>query len=351
VTAGGARGVGARAMLEHGGGPGWPLERWVRRLRVIPVGALLALAFSGCASAQPSDPAARPAEVPAGNVEMLESTRRSVRSTAEWLARGVDSWFGDKPFREGGKVTDGQLSVGLLKRQDESMDVNVRFNARFRLPNLEANTYLFFGRDNQRELITDKPGAFSRQQRLLPEAAANQSFFAGLGLWLHDSVDARLGFRGGLKNPYAQVRYRSPWQLSDVDLVEFRQTLFWSLDERFGSTTAFSYEHAFSSTRAVRWLSVATITQESGNFEWSSVLGAYQSFGGQRLLGLEALISGEQGSGVGVSDYGLQARWEQPVYKNWLLGELVVGHFWPRKDALIGRGRAWALGAALKMQF
>ena len=76
----------------------------------------------------------------------MEVTRRSVRSTAEWLARGVDSWFGDKPFEEGGKVTDGRLSVSLLQRHDENTDLSVRFNARFGLPNVEERVYLFIGR-------------------------------------------------------------------------------------------------------------------------------------------------------------------------------------------------------------
>ena len=321
---------------------------------------LLPFVWAVCASAQPTAPTTAPTTardqpaaaraVPAQDVEAWENTRRSVRSTAEWLARGVDSWFGDKPFQDGGKVTDGRFSVVLLKRQDESVDLNVRFNARFRLPNLEENTYLFFGRDNQRELIADRPGAFSRQQRLLTETAANQSFFAGLGVALHESVDFRLGFRGGL-NPYAQLRYRRPWEWSPVDLVEFRQTLFWSVDDHVGGTTAVSYEHAFSSTLAARWLTAATLTQKVRQVEWSSVVGAYKSLGGQRLLSLEALASGEEGKGVAVTDYGLQTKWEQPVYKNWLLGEFVVGHFWPRNDALSERGRAWAVGAGLKMQF
>jgi hypothetical protein len=308
--------------------------------------ALLPVAFAASAAAQVPAPETPPSET----VEVLESTRASVRSTAEWLARGVDSWFGDKPFREGGKVSDGRLDVNLLKRQDESLDVNVRFNARFRLPNLEESAYLFFGRDNQRDLITDTPGPFTRQQRLLTETAANQSFFAGFGLALHESVDFRLGFRGGLK-PYAQVRYRKPWVLSPIDLVEFRQTVFWSLSDHFGSTTAVSYEHAYSSTLAARWLTLATITQESKKFEWSTIVGTYKSLGGQRLLSLEALASGEQRPHLGLSDLGVQAKWEQPVYKNWLLGELVVGHFWPHKDPLTPRGKAWALGAGLKMQF
>lgn len=281
---------------------------------------------------------------------MMETARRSVRSSAEWLARGVDSWFGDKPFKDGGQVTDGRLSMSLLKRRDESADFSVRFNARFRLPNVEEHTYLFIGRDNQREVVTDQPGAFSRQQRLLPENAEDRSFFAGLGLALYDAVDFRLGVRGGLK-PYAQARYRRPWELGPRDLVEFRETLFWTLDDHFGSTTALSYEHALSSTLAARWLNAATITQDSGKFEWSSSLGLYKSLGQQRLLSLEALASGKQGSGVGVSDYGLQTKWEQPVYRDWLLGEILVGHFWPRKDALSERRRAWAVGGSLMMRF
>lgn len=280
----------------------------------------------------------------------IETARATVRSTAEWLARGVDSWFGDRPFQDGGSVRDGRISLGVLKRQDSGVDVDLRFNARFRLPNLEKHTYFFFGRDNPREVVSDKPASFSRQQLLLAETAADRSFFAGLGRTVTDAVDLRIGFRGGL-NPYAQVRYRKPWMPKPADLVEFRQTLFWSVDDHLGSTTALSWERAFSSTLAGRWLTAATITRVTSKFEWNSSLGAYRSFGQQRLLSLEALASGRQGSGVAVSDYGLQTRWEQPLHKDWLLGELVVGHFWPRDDDTRPRGQAWALGGTLKMKF
>jgi hypothetical protein len=280
----------------------------------------------------------------------METTRHSARATAEWLARGVDSWFGDKPFREGGKVSDGRLSLSLFKRQDDKFKVGLRFNARFRLPNVEEKTYLFIGRDNEREVVTDKPGALSRQDRLLSDTADDRSFFAGLGRDINDMVDFRLGVRGGLK-PYAQARYRRPWRLGEHDLAEFRETIFWTLQDHLGSTTAFSVEHAFSRTLAARWLNAATITQKNRNFEWSSSLGAYKAFGNQRLLSLEALVSGMQGSGVGVSDYGVQTKWEQPVYRNWMLGEILIGHFWPKRDANTERGRAWAIGTRLKLRF
>lgn len=341
-----------------------------RRWGIGAVGLVLA-ALVGCQSMPASAPTAGTARAstPAASTPRLEPTgaaaaptlppemgsaaetaRRSVRSTAEWLARGVDAWFGDKPFSDGGKVTDGRMSLSLLTRERESADLSLRFNARFRLPNVERHTYLFVGRDDQRELITDTPGAFSRQQRLLRERTADRSFFAGLGVSLRDAVDFRLGFRGGLK-PYAQARYRQQWQLGSGNLIDFRETVFWTIDDHLGSTTAVSYEHPITSTLAGRWLNVATITQRVRKFEWSSNLGLYRAMGSQRLLSIEALFSGRQGSGVAVSDYGLQTKWEQPVHKDWLLGEITVGHFWPRENALSPREGAWALGAAVKMKF
>ena len=290
----------------------------------------------------------RAAEPPDSPV--LESTRQSVRSTTEWLARGVDSWFGDKPFAEGGKVTDGRLSLVLLSRQHEKADFSVRFNARVWLPNLEDRAYLFLGRDDAREAVTDKPDAFSRQQQLPRDSQTTPTFFAGLGLMLHDAVQVRLGFRGGFK-PYAHLRVARAWQADDANRVDLRETVFWTLADRLGSTTVLSLEHSASPTLALRWLSTATITQDSRKLGWDSNLGAYRSFGHQQLLSAELLLYGQQGSSVPLTDYGLQLKWEQAVYQDWLLGEFLLGHFWPRVDGNSVRTRAWALGASLKLMF
>lgn len=289
-------------------------------------------------------------EPPTATDAVMEDARETVRSTAEWLASGLDSWFGDIPFEDGGKVLDGRLSLSIYQRQHESTDVKLRFNARFRLPNLEQKTYFFVGRDNPREVVSDQPGIFSRQQRLRRETADDRSFFAGLGRVLNDRVDFRIGFRGGLK-PYLQARYRQPWALGPQDNVEFRQTFFWSVADHLGSTTAASYEHAYTPTLTARWVSAATITQADRKFNWYSSLGAFKDFGRERLFSVELLAAGRQSTGIALSDYGVQARWEQPVYKNWLAGEIILGHFWPRDDAASPRLRSWAVGTGLKMRF
>jgi len=284
--------------------------------------------------------------------ELLEITRSSARSTAEWLARGVDSWFGDLPFRDGGKVSDGRLSISWLRRQDQGNQVDARFNAHFRLPNVERRAYLLVGRDDRRDVIRDTPDALLRQQQLLDASRADRSFIAALGLSLDDAVDFRLGLSHGVK-PYAQARYNLPWAFASGQRLDFRETVFWTMADRIGSTTALSYERLVSPTLVLRWLNGATITQQTRNIEWSSSLGAYQSLGRQRVVSLEALFSGSgtRGTGVGQSDRGLLVKYEQPIYKRWLSAEVVGGHFWPRPDATSERGRAWAAGASLKLKF
>lgn len=282
--------------------------------------------------------------------ELLESTRRNVRSTAEWLARAVDGKFGDKSFDEGGKVGNGRVDLAFHKRQGAPRELALRFNASFRLPNLEHRVHMFIGNDDSRDVVTDNPQSFSQQQRLIESRAPDNAFFAGIKVPLLEFFEFRLGVHGPF-NPFAQASFERSWAPTEADVFEFRETLFMTPDDHFGSTTVGSYALALSPTLAVRWVNSATITRVTKRFDWNSSLGAYRAFGGQRLLSVEALFSGFQGSGVGVSEYGLQTRWEQPIYRTWVLAELAIGHFWPRKDALSERARVWGAGVTLKMKF
>lgn len=286
---------------------------------------------------------------PTGTDQMIESTRQSVRSTVEWLASGIDKRFGDKPFNEGGKVTDGQIGLAYLNREGQSSHVNLRFNARFRLPNLSRFQYLFVGNDNPRNVVTDQPDRRSLRDQILERNGGDNSFFAGLGMWLAESVDVRIGFRGGLR-PYTQARVRQEWQLSPYDWVEARETVFYTARDRAGSTTALEYQHALAPDLALRWLNAATITQRQPHMAWNSTLGLYQSFGEQRVLGLELQHAASETDGVSANDVGVQARWEQPLHKN-VLGEVSLGHFWARTSEAPKREGQWAVGCMVSLKF
>ena len=297
---------------------------------------------------QPADQQAAAAGAHDDNV--LDTTRGYVRGATEWLARGVDSWFGDKPFEQGGSVA-GRISLGTLWRQDEGFDLLTRFAVRVRLPNLERKGgFLFLGRDNEKEVVSDRPDTFTRRETLRQETRDDQSFFAGLGAQIADTVAFRAGFRGGLK-PFAQARYQNLWALGQSNEIEFKETLFWTVDDGFGSTTALNFGHMVDPSLALRWQSAATWSHETDGVAWGSSVGLYKGFGLQRQLSLEALVSGETGGDSEVSEYGVRTKWEQPIYKDWLLAEVILGYFWPRKDSVTERGRTWAIGAGVQMRF
>lgn len=320
--------------------------------------AMMAAAHAQTATTQ-SNASAAETKLPAANaaagqgdddeIEMLESARDYTFKGSYWLAREVNSWFGDAPFEGNGRVS-GYVRVNGLWDQRDGSKANVRFRLRVKLPNLQNRAYAFVGQDNKDEIVRDQPAAFSREQMLLREnGRQDQSFFAGLGYDLKDNIDFRVGFRGGL-NPYVQARYRKDWQLSPRDIVYFRESLFWSVKDSVGSTTVVDYEHALTSSLIARWSTVGTITRRTHGFEWQTGVGLIKDFPGIRTASIETLVQGNTGE-VDVSNYGVRASWRQPVYKEWLFGKVTLGHFWPKDKEIRSRERAWALGASVEMHF
>ena len=318
----------------------------------MPVRSLLSiallLALPSLASAQP---AANPVSPQAAQEQdLLEQSRTQVRGFSVWLGETVNDWFGDRPFEEGGKVTHGRLGLRNLWRQDEGWDTNVRFRARFDLPNLRDKAYVFIGRQNERELVTDQSETFTREQLLLEERRKeDQTGFAGVGVALRKNLDFRVGVRGGMKF-YTQARYRKQWALTELDRIEFRETVFWNNKDKFGSTTALDYEHAFTPSLSLNWQNATTISEKTDDFAWGSSLGLFKRFGDDRILSGEMLVTGETGAEENVDEYGVRMKWTQPVYRDWLIGEFIVGHYWPQREDR-ERERAWGVGVNLEMRF
>lgn len=329
--------------------------RIVRCAVVVP---LWAAAGAACAAPPPLPDAEPVAQAPCADTggaigPALARARGAVRAAADRIAREIDRWFSDQPLDDDqGRVSDGMLSLSLLRREGHGVEPSVHANARFELPGLQRRAHLFIGRDNERDVVTDQPQALSRQQRLLPQSAEQTSMLAGVGVALARALDLRLGVRGGLK-PYAQARWRRRWEPDVLQPggAELRQTFFWSVGDHLGSTTALVLERGLSPSLALHSISAATITQAVPKVQWNSTLGASRAFGAQRRLSLDALAGGGQTPGVGLSTVGLQLRWEQPLHQDWLQGELVIGRYWPRQDASSDLTRGWALGFTVRMRF
>lgn len=319
---------------------------WYQRVAVI---GLLAMPLSG-AAASLEDAEIQRLHDGGGDSGLLEGTREGLRGATGWLARGVDGWFGDKPFEEGGKVA-GALRIKGLWRQNGSNSAGVRLRARVSLPNLKERAYLFFGQENERDLVTDQPVTFTREQQLQGDLGRRDSTgFAGLGYTIRDQLDLRAGVRGGYRL-YAQARYRKHWQLGEQGGLEFRETLFWTVKDGVGSNTGLGYEYRLSPAHALRWQSAAVVTQKGDGVAWSSSIGSFRRFGDHRHLALEALVNGNTSSRARVDEYGVRAVWRQSLHRDWVIGELVVGHFWPHDHRADERERTWAIGTGVELLF
>ena len=283
-------------------------------------------------------------------IEVLAATRRGLYGSAYWLVKNVDEWFGEKPFEDEGRVS-GALRVRLLYREDDGFDTDFRYRLRVHMPNVSEFGYIFIGRDNERELIRDEDEAFRREQSLLPESRSeDQTFFVGVGRMVRENVDLRLGVRGGYR-VYAQARYRKTWWLTDISNIEYRQTLFLAVGDGLGTTTGLNYAQALNPETAFRWRNSATIGTETDGAEWSTGLGLFRTLGRERELSFELLANGDTDGSVLVEEYGLRAIYSQPIYRDWIIGELIGGYFWPRADEDPARDQTVALGLGVEIRF
>lgn len=284
------------------------------------------------------------------DIKVLTAARAGLYGSAYWLVENVDGWFGERPFDEGGRVS-GSLRVRGLYREDDGFSTDTRYKLRVQMPNVSETAFLFIGRDNEEELVRDESSEFSRSQLLLPESRSDdQTFFAGIGFFLRDNLSFRLGVRGGYKL-FAQARYRKNWWLTDDANLEYRQTIFLAVEQGLGTTSALDYAYALTPRTALRWRNSATLSTETDGAAWSTSVGLFQAFGKERQLSLDVLAGGETDAPVPTREYGVRGIWSQPVYRDWVIGELILGQFWPRDDDDPERRRSWAAGLGVEMRF
>ncbi|SIT72141.1 hypothetical protein SAMN05216526_1581 [Ectothiorhodosinus mongolicus] len=279
-------------------------------------------------------------------LSLLDSTQDQLSRSALWLARNVNSWFGDQPFDEGGRVS-GSVSPGISWREDDGSNASLRFSLSARLPNVD----LFFGRETEDDFITDRPDSLREQQSARGVAEDSQRrFFGGIGKALNDQVSFRIGVRSGL-NVYAQARYETAWEPTESTYISFAETFFVDADRGLGATTTVNLGYLATDRIALRSRNSTTVSRKKDGWDWITASGPIKNLGRDRDLWLDALAFGNTREKVTLREYALIAGYRQPVYKDWVIGEVQVGHYWPQKDEDPSRQTAWGLNANLQMRF
>ena len=118
-----------------------------------------------------------------------------------------------------------------------------------------------------------------------------------------------------------------------------------------GLTFGPDFDHALSPTRLLRWSSIGTVTEETSGVGWRTALVLYQSLRELRAIAFEAFERGATAAPVPLVEYGVRTIYRQPLFRQRLFAELVVGYSWPRVDPTLEREGSAGVTFGLEMPF
>jgi len=286
----------------------------------------------------------------------IDDAHRKLYETLCGAALWFDGLFGERNENAiaSARGTSGRLEISGLYSEYEGSKIRARGNVRFDFPNLDKRWNAFIGRDDQDDFIRDRSEGLALRSQFLDFSDQNR-WLAGLGYSLPGSYKQRTDFRVGGKlgsepEIFAQGRYRRNFLINDRNLVHFRETLFWTNRDGFGSTTSLDYDHVVKRTMLLRWGNVGTVSESTDGLEWRSAVLLYQSLDNARALAYEIFVRGETAWEVPLKEYGGRAVYRQPLlHRDWLAGEIVLGYSWPRFELEDERKGSATIGLGLEI--
>ncbi len=301
-------------------------------------------AYGPCHQAAPKD------------APFIDDAHRKLYETLCGAALWFDGLFGERNqiARDAARGTSGRLEISALNSDYEGSKFRVRGNVRFDFPNFDRRWNAFIGRDDQNDFIRDRTEGLALRSQFLDFADENR-WLAGLGYSLPGTYKQRTDFRIGGKlgsepEIFVQGRHRRNWFINDRNLWHFRETIFWTNRDGFGSTTSFDFDHVVKRTMLLRWGNIGTVSEATEGLDWRSAILLYQSLHNGKALAYEVFIRGESANEVPLKEWGARSVYRQPLlHRDWLAGEVVLGYSWPRYEREDQREGSLTIGLGLEI--
>ena len=285
---------------------------------------------------------------------LLDEARRKLYETLCGAALWFDGLFGERNNVSSARRTSGRLEISGLDSQYEGSKIRVRGNVRVDFPNLDNRLNAFLGRDDQDDFIRDRNEGLALRSQFL-RLETNERWLAGLGYVLPGSYKQRTDFRVGGKlgqepEIFVQGRHRRNWVIDERNLWHFRETLFWTNRDGFGSTTSFDYDHVVKRTLLFRWGNAGTVSEATEGLDWRSAVLLYQNLPRAKAIAYEAFVRGETSNEVPLKEWGARVIYRQQLlHRDWLAGEAVLGYSWPRFELEDAREGSYTFGLGVEI--
>lgn len=293
---------------------------------------------------------------PPEDAPLIDDAHRKLYETLCGAALWFDGLFGERNNLSiaSARGASGRLEISGLNSEYEGSKFRVRGNVRFDFPNLDKRWNAFIGRDDQDDFIRDRSEGLALRSQFLDFADQNR-WLAGLGYALPGTYKQRTDFRVGGKlgsepEIFAQGRFRRNFFINDRNLFHFRETVFWTNRDGFGSTTSLDFDHVVNRRMLLRWGNIGTVSESTDGLEWRSAMLLYQSMGGAKALAYEVFIRGESAWEVPLKEWGARTIYRHPLlHRDWLAGEVVLGYSWPRFELADEREGSLTVGLGLEI--
>jgi hypothetical protein len=331
---------------------------------------LFAFAWAGSAQGQPEGPAPPPADSAAGEPDepgafaacarrakraeiMLDTASRRLHQTVCGAALWFDGLFGEGDL-DAALESYGHVEVSTAYSEFSGSHTRFRFHARVKLPAMEHRLSAFVGIDDEEDFVRDR--AEGQALRSRQRVTDRDTFLVGLGFAGYTSdrfqSDLKVGVRDvRLPKVFLQNRFNYiPYSGEKTRLI-LRVTPFWDNRDLFGTTTHTSFDKILGEAYLLRWSTAATVSEEVSGVDWRTALILYQNLNGSDALAYEAFIRGGSGAPESLREFGLRTVYRLPMWRDRLIGQLVVGYSWPRDDPALEREGAADIGVGVELPF
>jgi hypothetical protein len=285
----------------------------------------------------------------------LDQLRREMFETVCASARWFDGFFGSRRYDDEARKTHGRAQVRAVWDEHDELELDGRLRARYELPNLDRRVNAFLGRDDEEELVRGVDDSFD----FLPDffrGEGREEWIVGLGYRPVSSDRSQTDFDVGVEvrtplEPFVRGRYRHYWLVGDRNLLRAQESLYWTSQRGFGTTTSFEFERPIGEQALVRWGNRGTIDEESEGVEWFTGLTLYHGFGPDQAVALSIGADGETDDEVPLQEYGSRLTYRRRMLRDWFFGELIGGVSWPRDELGDRRETSWHFGFGFEIQF
>jgi hypothetical protein len=265
-------------------------------------------------------------------------------------AAWFDGFFGDpRSFEETPVGNFIRLRNTVRWDESEDFDNRLRVQASLALPRVSDRVRLLVTRDeditgNELDSVS---GAVGDEER----TRIGLRFLASEGVRQRFDVDGTVRLSSGTLNPRVRGRYRYAQALSDNSLARLTQSLFWEVDDGFGTTSRLDYEFLPNRDTLVRWTGQGTVAEGTDGFEWRSSFVAFRQLSSRDALRAEAGVFGDSKPSLEVEEYFVALRYRRQFLRRWLFVEFQPEHAWPIDPNTGNRRSDWRFSVTVEVQF